>query len=117
MSELLLRQGPLQKLLAKQTGRSRQSVDWEAVAQAHIHAVAGACLGMAIRYAGTGNPEVGRVLRAHTMALLEAKRLAPDASGAACSRFFVYIMLAARSECRLRLLKRPVRDTRLNVHT
>ena len=94
MSELVFRQGPLEKLLAKQTGRSRQSVDWEAVAQAHIHAVAGACLGMAIRYAGTGNPEAGRVLRAHLMALLEAKRLAPDASGATCSRNIVQFLAA-----------------------
>lgn len=75
-------QGPLQKLLAKRTRQSLQSVDWEAVAQAHIHAVAGACLGMAIRYAGTGNVGAACVLRAHTVAFLEAKRAAPDASGA-----------------------------------
>ncbi len=57
-------------------------MDWEAVAQAHIHAVAGACLGMGIRYAGTGNAKAAGVLRAHTIAFLEAKRTAPDASGA-----------------------------------
>ncbi len=57
-------------------------MDWEAVAQAHIHAVAGACLGMGIRFAGTGNAKAASVLRAHTIAFLEAKRTAPDASGA-----------------------------------
>lgn len=38
-------------------GRSAQ-VDWLAVATAHVHGVAGACLAMGLKFAGSANAQV-----------------------------------------------------------
>ena len=80
-------QGPLDELVAKESqpvGGIGRGVDMtfeedpEAVAQAHINAVTGACLAMGIRYAGTGDRQARAVLTRHALAFMEAKMKAPD---------------------------------------
>ncbi|KAG1677449.1 hypothetical protein FOA52_001904 [Chlamydomonas sp. UWO 241] len=48
------------------------------VTQAHIHATAGACLALGIKYAGTGDAAAHDTLRAVALRLLAAKKKAPD---------------------------------------
>lgn len=55
-----------------------QLEDPEAVAQAQVHAVSGACLAMGIRYAGTANPEARKTLLDHVSMYLKWKMRAPD---------------------------------------
>ena len=80
-------QGPLGELVAKESqpgggvgGGADMTFeeDPEAVAQAHINAVTGACLAMGIRYAGTGDRQARAVLTRHALAFMEAKMEAPD---------------------------------------
>ena len=52
--------------------------DGEAVAQAHVNAVAGACLAIGVRYAGTGSTQAKATLFEHVTAYLGHKMQAPD---------------------------------------
>lgn len=56
-------------------------VDLEALAQAHVSAVTGACLALGIRYAGSANPAARIVLTEKLRDMLVAKNAAPDSSG------------------------------------
>ena len=77
-------------LLAADAKRARANAeiaakyDAEALAQAHVHALTGACLAMGLRFAGTGDARAQVVLQSHAVSFLRAKSTAPDpATGAA----------------------------------
>ena len=53
-------------------------VDTEAAAQAHINALAGACLALGIKFAGTANPDARDLLHSYVLYFLSAKQAAPD---------------------------------------
>ena len=53
-------------------------VDTEAAAQAHINALAGACLALGIKYAGTAHPDARGLLHNYVLYFLSAKQGAPD---------------------------------------
>ena len=72
-------QGPLSKLMAA-TKAGAEDIDREALAQAHIMAISGACLALGIRYAGSANAAAYGVLKHYLLYLLAAKKTAPDAS-------------------------------------
>ncbi|KAK9796665.1 hypothetical protein WJX73_002436 [Symbiochloris irregularis] len=60
------------------------ALDNEAAAQAHINALAGACLALGIKYAGTGDDRARALLHNYVLYFLSAKQRAPDpVSGAA----------------------------------
>ena len=71
-------QGPISRF--SQPASSSPLEDTEAVAQAHIYAVSGACLAMGIRYAGTGSDSAREVLHSYVMYFFNAKLQAPDPS-------------------------------------
>lgn len=52
--------------------------DPEAIAQAHVNAISGACLAMGIRFAGTGNNAATSTLLKYVEAYLKMKMQAPD---------------------------------------
>ena len=52
--------------------------DGEAVAQAHVNAVAGACLAMGMRFAGTGDAQAKATLLDYVTTYLKHKMQAPD---------------------------------------
>ncbi len=52
--------------------------DGEAIAQAHVNAVAGACLAIGIRYAGTSDAQAKATLLEHVTTYLSHKMRAPD---------------------------------------
>jgi hypothetical protein len=54
-----------------------QPVDWGSVGLAHVHALAGACFAIGLRFAGTCNAGAEALLRHHLLQLLHAKRRAP----------------------------------------
>ena len=56
-------------------------VDLEALAQAHVNAVTGACLALGIKYAGSANPAARTVLTEKLHYMLAAKNAALDSSG------------------------------------
>ena len=56
------------------------AVDVEALAQAHINAVSGACLAMGVKYAGSANSGAQAVLHEYATYLLQAKNVAPDST-------------------------------------
>ena len=70
-------QGPLSKIMAGEISGS-SSTDWQALGQAHIAVVAGACLALGVRHAGSASAEAEGVLRHYLLYLLEAKRQAPE---------------------------------------
>ena len=70
-------QGPLSKFMAGETCGS-SSTDWQALGQAHTAVVAGACLALGVRHAGSASAEAEGVLRHYLLYLLEAKRQAPE---------------------------------------
>lgn len=70
-------QGPLSKFMAGEICGS-SSVDWQALGQAHTAVVAGACLALGVRHAGSASAEAEGVLRHYLLYLLEAKRQAPE---------------------------------------
>ncbi|KAK9863020.1 hypothetical protein WJX84_009707 [Apatococcus fuscideae] len=74
-----LLRGPLSKLMAS-TKAGTEDIDREALAQAHIMAISGACLALGIRYAGSANAAAYGVLKHYLLYLLAAKKTAPDAS-------------------------------------
>ena len=53
-------------------------VDAEAAAQAHINALAGACLALGIKYAGTCHAAARDLLHNYVLYFLSAKQGAPD---------------------------------------
>ncbi|KAL2629518.1 hypothetical protein R1flu_014204 [Riccia fluitans] len=55
-------------------------VDMEALAQAHVNILAGACLSIALRYAGTAKPEAEQLLRKYALFFLQEKRAAASPS-------------------------------------
>ncbi|BBN07484.1 anaphase-promoting complex subunit 1 [Marchantia polymorpha subsp. ruderalis] len=57
--------------------------DMEALAQAHVNILAGACLSIALRYAGTAKPEAQQLLRKYALFFLQEKRNAVLLGGAA----------------------------------
>lgn len=59
---------------------SGQRADLEAIGQAHISAVAGACLSIGIKFAGSANAAAEKVLRHYVLYFLKAKQQAPDSS-------------------------------------
>jgi anaphase-promoting complex subunit 1 len=58
-------------------------VDREALAAAHVNGVAGACLAIGIRYAGSANADAQALLQECALGLLHAKEAAPDSSAGA----------------------------------
>jgi len=73
----------LRDILAERAFKS--GTDVEAVAQAHCYALAGGCLAMGIRYAGTANLQAGEVLAGRCTYFLRHKTKAPDASAGAAA--------------------------------
>lgn len=76
-------QGPLETVGWGPSGAPVSNVaelpeDPEAVAQAHVNAVTGACLSIGIRYAGTANRDACRTLTKYVEKFLKAKMQAPD---------------------------------------
>jgi anaphase-promoting complex subunit 1 len=65
---------------AKLSEAAGHKVDVEALAQAHINALAGACLAMGIKHAGSANPSAQATLHDFATYLLQAKNAAPDSS-------------------------------------
>ncbi len=59
---------------------SGQRADLEAIGQAHISAVASACLSIGIKFAGSANAAAEKVLRHYVLYFLKAKQQAPDSS-------------------------------------
>ncbi|WIA14045.1 hypothetical protein OEZ85_002600 [Tetradesmus obliquus] len=58
-------------------GHAASAVDWGAVGLAYVHALAGACFAIGLRFAGTCNAGAEALLRHHLLQLLHAKRRAP----------------------------------------
>lgn len=56
-------------------------VDLEALAQAHVNAITGACLALGIKYAGSASSGARTVLTDYLHYMLAAKKSAPDGSG------------------------------------
>ena len=86
---LLLRfQGPVSKYLSRAQNSSKGSLkgssghkaDLEAIGQAHISAVAGACLSIGIKFAGSGDAAAEQVLRHYVLYFLKARQQAPDSA-------------------------------------
>lgn len=85
-------QGPLSSLMDRLAARkwpgpagaaaAPGASDLQALALAHINAVAGACLALGLKYAGSASAEAHDVLRSVVSSFLEAKRRAPDAAPA-----------------------------------
>ena len=83
-------QGPVSRYLPRaqpsSKGTSRNSLDMEAIGQAHISAVAGACFAIGLKFAGSADAAAEGVLRHYVLYFLEAKQQAPDsAAGETCS--------------------------------
>ena len=78
-------QGPVAKYMSRAQGSpvlkgtSGQRADVEALGQAHINAVAGACLAIGIKFAGSGSAEAEQVLRHYVLYFLKAKLQDSDA--------------------------------------
>ena len=84
-------QGPVAKYMSGSQGSppvkgsSGQRADVEALGQAHINAVAGACLSIGIKFAGSANAAAEQVLRHYVLYFLKAKLQDSDSSqGTAC---------------------------------
>ena len=62
-----------------------REVDHEALAQAHVNAITGACMAIGIKHAGTGSAAAQALLSDYILYLLDAKNAAMDSlSGAWC---------------------------------
>lgn len=78
-------QGPVAKYMSRAQGSpvlkgtSGQRADVQALGQAHINAVAGACLAIGIKFAGSGNADAEQVLRHYVLYFLKAKLQDSDA--------------------------------------
>ncbi len=80
-------QGPVSKYMgtpeeaAALKEQAGHEVDLEALAQAHVNALTGACLALGIKYAGSSSPAARLTLTSMVRYMLEAKNAAPDSSG------------------------------------
>ena len=73
---LIVSQGPLSAYMSGEAAADKEDVaevDTEALAAAHVNAIAGACLAIGIRYAGSCNGAAQALLQGHALALLRAK--------------------------------------------
>ena len=61
-------------------GRAGGAVDREAIAQAHVHALAGACMSLGLRYAGTADATAAATLREMTLRFVRLKSRCKDGS-------------------------------------
>ncbi|KAK9828929.1 hypothetical protein WJX72_002853 [[Myrmecia] bisecta] len=83
--------GPLKKYTSGQPDdsdeeKAGQPIDTEALGQAHANAIAGACMAIGIKFAGSANAAAQEVLAHYVHYFLEAKQSAPDsAAGAAAT--------------------------------
>ena len=59
-------------------GRAGGAVDREAIAQAHVHALAGACMSVGLRYAGTADAIAAATLREMTLRFVRLKSQCKD---------------------------------------
>ena len=59
-------------------GRAGGAVDREAIAQAHVHALAGACMSVGLRYAGTADATAAATLREMTLRFVRLKSQCKD---------------------------------------
>ncbi len=79
-------QGPVSEYMctpeqaAGLNAKAGHKVDLEALAQAHVNAIAGACLAMGIKFAGSANSGARTVLTEMLHYLLAAKNDAPDSA-------------------------------------
>lgn len=77
-------QGPVSKYLSRAQANAKGSpgnrADLEAIGQAHINAVAGACLSVGIKFAGSADAAAEKVLRHYVLYFLKAKQHAPDSA-------------------------------------
>ena len=91
-------QGPLSRYTGEgeAAGKEAPEADLEALAAAHVNGVAGACLAIGIRYAGSGNAAAQALLQACALDMLAAREAAPDASASAYGTFLPGINLAKR---------------------
>lgn len=77
-------QGPVSKFLSRAQTSPRmkgdygQRADVEALGQAHVNAVAGACLSIGIKFAGSANAAAEQVLRHYVFYFLKAKQQEAD---------------------------------------
>lgn len=85
-------QGPLNVLMDKLAGSKWPGVDaaghtndLQAQAHAHVNVLAGACLALGLKYAGSASTRAYNVLRGCISSLLAAKKRAPDATPAAAT--------------------------------
>ena len=60
--------------------RAGGAVDREAIAQAHVHALAGACMSLGLRYAGTADATAAATLREMTLRFVRLKSRCKDGS-------------------------------------
>lgn len=70
-------QGPLFKLMACR-GVEAPHADYEALTQAHCCCLAGACLAVGIRFAGSANARAEALLSRYARHFLSAKQRAPE---------------------------------------
>ena len=70
----------LSKAQGSAKGSSGSKADLEAMGQAHISAVAGACLSIGIKFAGSADAAAEGVLRHYVLYFLKAKQQAPDSA-------------------------------------
>ena len=61
-----------------------REVDHEALAQAHVNAITGACMAIGIKHAGTGSAAAQALLSDYILYLLDAKNAAVDSLSGAC---------------------------------
>ena len=61
-----------------------REVDHEALAQAHVNAITGACMAIGIKHAGTGSAAAQALLSDYILYLLDAKNAAMDSLSGAC---------------------------------
>lgn len=79
-------QGPVDKFVGPDAEAAADE-DTEAIAQAHINALAGACLAIGIKYAGSANAAACGLLTHYCAYFQRAKHRAPDSmSGDALAR-------------------------------
>ena len=78
----------LSKAQGSVKGSSGNKADLEAMGQAHISAVAGACLSIGIKFAGSADAAAERVLRHYVLYFLNARQQAPDSASGQLSLGF-----------------------------
>lgn len=82
----------LSKAQGSAKGSSGNKADLEAMGQAHISAVAGACLSIGIKFAGSADAAAEGVLRHYVLYFLKAKQQAPDSASGDCRLALLVIL-------------------------